>query len=235
MDVKKTDVNFSSKKAAHYEEFARRAVFGYDQLFLMVLSLLAVDHNESANVLVVGCGTGMELTTFGNLMPNGSITGVDPSEEMIKISKAKLNEYQLNDRITLHHGYVESLPEKEKYDFSTLIFVLRFIPETKDKISLLNNISKRLKPGAKLVIIDQYGDPREKDFIIMSESWKNFMKFGGSPPDLIDKIARQAAEQNLINEQELIKLLSETGFEKINQFYNSFIHGGWVVQKIEKR
>lgn len=226
-----TDINFNSKKAAHYEEIARKAVFGYDQLFVMVLSLLTVDHNQSANVLVVGCGSGMELTTFGNLMPNWRITGVDPSDEMIKLSKAKIDEYNLNKRILLHQGFVESLPEKEKYDFSTLIFVLRFIPETKDKISLLNNIAKRLKPGAKLVIIDQYGDPGKEDFITMSKSWKNFMKFGGSPPDLVDKIALQAGEHNLINEQELRKLLAEAGFEKINRFYNSFIHGGWIVQK----
>lgn len=224
-------INFNSKKAAHYEEFARKAVFGYDQLFLMVLSLLAVDHNKSANVLVVGCGSGMELTTFGNLMPDWRITGVDPSDEMIKLSNAKLNEYNLNNRILLHQGYVESLPEKEKYDFSTLIFVLRFIPETKDKISLLNNIAKRLKPGAKLIIIDQYGDPGNEDFITMSKAWKNFMRFGGSSPELVDKIAHQAGEQNLITEQELLKLLSEAGFEKINRFYNSFIHGGWIVQK----
>jgi hypothetical protein len=54
--------SFDSKKVAHYDELARKAVFGYDQLFTMVLSLLVEKQNESANVLIVGCGTGMELT-----------------------------------------------------------------------------------------------------------------------------------------------------------------------------
>ena len=129
-----TGINFNSKKAAHYEEFARKAIFGYDQLFIMVLSHLEVEHHESANVLVVGCGSGNELTTFGTLMPNWRITGIDPSEEMIKLARVKVDEYNLNKRILLHHGFIESLPDTEKYDFSTLIFVLRFISETKDKI-----------------------------------------------------------------------------------------------------
>ena len=96
---------------------------------------------------------------------------------------------------------------------------------------MLNNISKRLKPGAKLVIIDQYGDPGKEEFSNMLKSWKNFMKFGGAPPELVGKITLQAEEQKLINEQELLKLLLEAGFEKINRFYNSFIHGGWIAQK----
>ena len=83
------NIDFDPKKAAHYDDLARKAVFGYEQLFKMLIALLVEKQNESANVLVVGCGTGMELTTFGNHMPNWQMTGVDPSEEMIKISKTK--------------------------------------------------------------------------------------------------------------------------------------------------
>ena len=231
MEEKVNSINFNLKNATKYEGLARTAVFCYDQLFLMVLSLLAENQNESADVLVVGCGTGMELKTFGDLMPNWSITGVDPSEEMIKLSKAKLDEYKLNDRIMLHQGFVESLPEEEKYDYATLIFVLRFIQNAEDKKSLFRSIANKLKPGAKFIIIDQYGDPGNVEFKYMSDTWKNFMKFSGSPPEMVNKIAQQAGEKSLINEQELLELLTEAGFEKINRFYNSFIHGGWIVHK----
>ena len=224
-------ISFDPKKAMHYEEYARKALFGYDQLFRMVLSLVAEKHNEIEDVLVVGCGTGMELTTFGNLMQNWHIIGVDPSEEMIKISKAKLDDQKLNSRILLHHGFVKSLPEREKYDIATLIFVMRFISEAKDRVSLLNGVAKRLKPGAKLIIVDQYGDPGLEEFQYMFRSWKYFMKYRGAKSELANKIAAQAIEQNLITEEELLKLLSETGFEKTIHFYDSFIHGGWIASK----
>lgn len=225
------NINFNSKKALHYEEYARKAVFGYEQLFTMALSLVSDKTCELANVLVVGCGTGMELITFGKLMPNWQLTGVDPSEEMINVSKAKVEELGLNNRVTLHHGFVEDLPEEQKYDSATLIFVMRFIPETSKKLSLLKNIAKRLRPGAKLAIVDQYGDPSQDQFQYMTNAWRNFMKFGGVPCEIVIKIAVQAIEQSFFTETEIQKLLSEAGFEKTNRFYNSFIHGGWIAQK----
>ncbi|MBZ0200953.1 MAG: methyltransferase [Ignavibacteriaceae bacterium] len=231
MSENTSGINFNSKNAASYEELARKAVFGYDQLFKMVLSFLSENQNNYADVLVVGCGTGMELKTFGTLMPNWRITGVDPSEEMIKHSKAKVDEYKLNTRVSLQQGFVDGLPEEDKYDFSTLIFVLRFIRTAEDKKSLFKSIAKRLKPGAKFIIIDQYGDPNSAEFNSLSNSWKNFMKYNGTPSELANKIAEQAVKQSFIDEEELHQLLSETGFERINRFYNSFIHGGWIVEK----
>ena len=226
-----SNIDFDPKKVAHYDDLARKAVFGYDQLFTMALSLLVERQNESANVLIVGCGTGMELTTFGNLMPNWRLTGVDPSDEMIKISKAKIDDHGLNNRVVLYNGFVDGLPEEEKYDAATLIFVLRFIRDDRKKLSLFQDIAKRLKTGAKLVIVDQYGDPGSEDFEFITNAWINFMKFGGVPSELVMKIAIQAIEQSFFTESEIQKLLSEAGFERANRFYNSFMHGGWIVQK----
>lgn len=224
-------INFDYKNAAHYEDLARKAVFGYDQLFIMALSYLMDINKETANALVVGCGTGMELTTFGKLMHNWKLTGVDPSEEMIKISKTKIEECKLNNRVILHHGYVENMPEGEKFDAVTLIFVMRFISEKRGKLSLLKDVAKRLHSGARLIIVDQYGDPSFDNFQLLFKGWKKFMKLSGVSSELIIKIAAQSIEKSFFTESEIKNLLSEAGFEKTTQFYNSFIHGGWIAQK----
>lgn len=229
------NINFDSKKALHYEEYAQKAVFGYEQLFTMALSLVSSKGQEAANVLVVGSGTGMELITFGRLMPNWQLTGVDPSIEMINISRSKIENHELSNRVTLHHGFVEELPEEEKYDSATLIFVMRFISEDAEKLSLLKDIARRLKPEAKLIIVDQYGDPRQEHFQTMAKAWRNFMKFGGLPCEIAINIAVQAFEYSFFTESEIQKLLSEAGFEKPNRFYNSFMHGGWVAKKNKLR
>ncbi len=227
----KTSINFNSKNAAAYDELASKAVFSYNELFVMALSYLTENKNASDNGLIVGCGTGMELKTFGNLMPNLKMTGVDPSEEMIKHSQIKLNQYNLNDRVSLHQGFVDSLPDEAKYDFATLIFVLRFIPNAESQNALFNSISKRLKPGAKFIIIDQFGNQESKEFNYLFDTWKNFMMLGGSPSDLVNKIAHQASEKIFIDEQKLKKQLSKNGFENFNCIYSSLIHRGWIVKK----
>lgn len=226
-----SNINFDPKKAAHYEDVSRKVVFGYDQLFTMVLSLLVENQNETANVMVVGCGTGMELTTFGKRMLNWQLTGVDPSQEMIKIAKANIDDHGLNNRVTLYNGFVDSLPEEERYDVATLIFVLRFIADDRKKLSLFKDIAKRLRTGAKLVLVDQYGDPSSEYFQDMFKAWGHFMKLRGVSSEIAIKIAVQATDKSFFTESRIIELLSEAGFTKAIRFYNSFMHGGWVVQK----
>lgn len=133
--------------------------------------------------------------------------------------------------MTLHHGFIESLLEDKEYDAATLIFVLRFIPDERRKLLLFQNIAKRLRSGARLIIVDQYGDPGSEGFQYMTKAWRNFMKLGGTPTDLVNKIMVQAIEQNFVTERDLQKILLEAGFERANRFYNSFMYGGWVVQK----
>lgn len=226
-----SNINFDVKKASHYEGLAHKVVFGYDQLFTMALSFLIDKQNEMKNVLVVGCGTGMELATFGGHMSNWQFTGVDPSEEMIKLSKTKVAGYGLSERTKFHKGFVEDLPEENKYDAATLIYVLRFISDEAQKLSLLKNIAKRLVPGARIIIVDQFGDPSLDNFQFMSKAWRKFMKLNGVSPELASKIAVQAYEESFFTENRIQQLLTEAGFGKLNRFYNSFMHGGWVVEK----
>lgn len=222
-----SEIIFDSKKASHYEELARKTVFGYDQLFTMALSILSEKLGESANVLVVGCGTGMELTTFGNHMPKWQLTGVDPSGEMIKLSQSRVDELGLR----LHHGFTETLPEDEIYDAATLVFVMRFIPDEKRKLTLLRNIAKRLRIGAKFVLVDLCGDLSSKHFQCILKAWRNFMKLSGLHSELVHKITAQAMGQSYFTEYEIEWLLSKAGFEKMTRFYDAFFHSGWIAQK----
>lgn len=225
------NIDFDSKRALHYEDLARKAVFGYDQLYTMALSLLSCEIKEHANILVVGCGTGMELTTFGSNMPGWKLTGVDPSEEMIKIAQSKVEQHGLTSRIKLHKGTVETLSEENTFDSATLFFVIRFVPDDNRKFFLLQSIFKRLKTGAKLIIVDQYGDLSSEHFRLLLKGWKKYMLFSGASSELVDKIVNQALEQRFITEARIQKLLSEAGFNKVNLFYNSFLHAGWIAEK----
>jgi tRNA (cmo5U34)-methyltransferase len=164
-------------------------------------------------------------------MQNWQFTGVDPSQEMINLAKANIDDHGLNNRVTLYNGFVDSLPEKEKYDAATLIFVLRFIADDRKKLSLFKDIAKRLKTGTKLVLVDQYGDPSSEYFQKMYKAWGHFMKLRGVPSELATNIAVQAADKGFFTEYGIIELLSEAGFTKATRFYNSFMLGGWVVQK----
>ena len=224
--------NFDAEFGARYDAFVRQAIFGYEQLFPMILAFLTPGLGEKANLLVIGSGTGMELATFGSRMPAWTFTGVDPSEQMIRLARAKLESLNLSARVKLLHGTVDGLAKDETFDGATLNLVLHFVPDNGAKRSLLQGIARRLKPGARLVLVDMGGDPQSEGYRITQGCWKNFMLQRGMTSAGVDALFKQAAEtQHFIPESRLLELLAETGFVHVEKIYQAFLNTGWVAQK----
>ena len=59
-------ISFDPKKAMHYEEYARKAVFGYDQLFIMVLSFLVENHIKITDISLLARNTIKDATNLSN-------------------------------------------------------------------------------------------------------------------------------------------------------------------------
>ena len=106
-----------------YDDIARTVIPGYRQLFEATLALLRGRLGQQAAVLVVGCGTGKEIAALVPAEPGWSITGVDPSAEMIGVTGAVLRRLGAEDRVSLVHGEVGSLPSRLSFDAATVINV----------------------------------------------------------------------------------------------------------------
>jgi tRNA (cmo5U34)-methyltransferase len=226
------DFNFDAEFGARYDNFVRQAIFGYEQMFPMILAFLSPGLGDQANVLVVGSGTGMELATFGSCMPAWTFTGVDPSEQMIRLARAKLESLNLSERVCLHHGTVDGLAQDQLFDAATLNLVLHFVPDNGAKRALLQGIAERLKPGARLVLMDMGGDPQSERYRATQGCWKNYMLQRGMTSAGVDALFKQAAEtQHFIPETRLLELLAETGFGPVEKIYQAFLNSGWVAQK----
>ena len=224
--------NFDADFGARYDRFVRQAIFAYEPMFTMFLAMLRRSLGETANVLVVGSGTGMELTTFASRMPRWTFTGVDPSEQMIQLAQARLETEHLGERVHLHRGTVETLAAAEQFDAATLILVLHFLPDDGPKRALLQNIAARLKPGASLVLLDLGAEPQLEEDQSLLAGWKNYQILMGMDPVLVESVYKQAREtQHFIPEIRLRELLSEAGFVQVERFYQAFLHSGWTARR----
>ncbi len=227
-------IEFDRERANQYDLDIRKAIPGYESLHGMVYSLLQTGLSESARLLVVGSGTGMELVNYCQLNPDWSLTGVDPSAEMMAIAKEELLSIGLQEKVNLHIGYVDSLPETEAMDAATLILVMHFLADDGAKLELLQNIARRLKPGAKFILADLHGDKSAIYFNQFTKAWQSlyFSKLNAE--------TRAKAEANFatsinnsihfVSEARIIELLKAAGFSQINRFYNAFLFGGWITQ-----
>ena len=229
-----TTIEFDRDRASQYDLDIRKAIPGYESLHAMAQSLLQTSLSESARLLIVGSGTGMELISYARQNPDWKLTGVDPSAEMMAIAQTELASRKLQDRVKLHNGYISSLPTTELADGATLLLVMHFLADDGSKLELLEGIARHLKPGAKLILADLHGDRSAPYFKQFTQAWQALYF------SQLDEANRAKAEANFANsidnsiyfvsESRITELLQLAGFTNASKFYNALLFGGWTAR-----
>jgi tRNA (cmo5U34)-methyltransferase len=103
---------------------------------LQIQAILKTHLPEHANVLIVGCGTGYELSYLLAQHPTWSFTAVDPSLTMIEKAQQLLSETNRDlTRVHFVHGDTTALQESAQFDAALAILVAHFIPSHIGKVS----------------------------------------------------------------------------------------------------
>lgn len=223
--------DFEAEYGAGYDTLIRQVVPGYDDLHLSVLALLA-PVPDGADVMVVGVGSGSELVTLGRGRPGWMLTGVEPSDQMIRITGARLERAGLQDRVRIHHGYTDDLPAEPAFDAATLVCVLHFLPDDGSKLALLRSIAVRLRPGAPLVLVDGCGAPGTSWFTREWNAWMEFISRKGLTGTERDAYRSQVERGvHFVPEERIVGLLEAAGFAEPQPFYRAFVFGGWLATR----
>ncbi len=195
----------------------------------MAHSLLWLDLEEQARLLIVGAGTGMELVHLSKSNPRWRFTGVDASADMLAVARQRVMEGTLSERVTLHAGLAHELPASEPYDAATLILVMHFVP---DKLELLQSISTRLKPNAPLILVDLHGDRTSDRFVRFMAAWRlRQIALGMATEEVEEMFRRIPTNIHFVPEGRITALLHEAGFGRIEPFYDALLFGGWVARR----
>jgi tRNA (cmo5U34)-methyltransferase len=221
---------FDRDRAQGYDQRIRRAIPGYEALHSMAATLLQLDLQQDARILIVGAGTGAEILTLSAAHPQWQLMGVDPSSDMMAIAQQQVIENSLGDRVKLHVGFTHELPESELYDAATLMLVMHFVPDNGEKLQLLQSITQRLKPKAPLILADIYGDKTSAQFAHFMAAWKHRLLSLAVPAEKVDEQFQFImADLNVVPEARTVELLHEVGFQAIERFYTGLMYGGWVA------
>ncbi len=128
-----------------------RWAYKYDKVFGFFLKpfynkvIPLIKKEAKGKVLDVGCGTG---TIAIELVNNNKITGIDISENMIKIARSK------NNKVKFIVKDAEKLDLKEKFNLIYSTLVLHHV----NAEVVVENIYKRLKKNGRLIIVDVIKD-----------------------------------------------------------------------------
>ncbi len=185
---------------------------------------------EEAKVLCVGVGTGAEILAFAKMRPHWRFVGVDPSEAMLDVCRAKLDALGLTDRCTLVHGYAGDV-EETQFDVSISFFVAHFIPKAA-RSDFYRAIIDRLKPNGRFVSAEISYDLDSDTFPDMLKNWSEVQRLMGATPETLSKLPSVLQDQlSVLSDTETERLMLEAGFSRPVKFFQAFMINGWHTEK----
>lgn len=211
---------------ASYTTSTPQKVPGFADLHRMTMLLLAERAPDTADILVLGAGGGLELKAFAEAQPHWRFVGVDPSAEMLALADRVLGA-SLMARVQLQQGYVDTAPVGP-FDGATCLLTLHFLTRD-ERLRTLREIHGRLKPGAPLVVA-HHSCPAGGD---VGRWLSRSVAFAGGPHLDVARTAASAAAMAerlpILSVDEDEALLSDAGFSDVALFYAGFTFRGWVA------
>ena len=150
---------------------------------------------------------------------------------MLKIAKNKAVQLGLESRIRLIQGMIDDLPLPDsKFDSASCILVLHFIDDDREKLKLLKSIKDHLKSGAPFVLVTAYGDRDDAELQDRLNVWKSFFLDAGWESSKLEMMNRNIMKISFLPENQIERLLAESGFTNITRFYSTGLFAGWICQ-----
>lgn len=166
-----------------------------------------------ADVLDVGCGSGMALQLMSRRTTTGRLTGVDLSPEMVAMSRRR--NAHLADRLVVREGNAMSLPFREgSFDVVTAIETFYFWP---DPAAGLTECRRVLRPGGWLsVTLEMTRDAAEVPTLLQRV-------FGRSFTDRSD-----AEGLRIVSGTQLAAMVADAGFTRVRFAVEPRRSLGWL-------
>lgn len=199
---------FFDARVDGYEEHMLSNVDGADCYYSETANCLPL--MDGAEILDLGCGTGLELDEIYKRMPDARVTGIDLSNGMLD----KLREKHGDKNLTLIQGsYFDVEFGEAKYDMAVSVESLHHFSREM-KVSLYKKIFRAVRPGGVYV---------ETDYVAPDDEYERFY---------FSEARRLRAEQNIPDDafyhydtphtvDHLIEMLMEAGFGPVERIWKS--------------
>ena len=140
-----------------YEEHHLKTIASAEEFYPFTADCLP--KVPGSRILDLGCGTGLELRYYFDIVPTAEITGIDLASGMLEALKEKFP----GKTLTLIHGSYFDIPLEENA-FDAVVSVESLHHFTKEeKIPLYEKVRKALKPGRYFILTDYFAASNEEE------------------------------------------------------------------------
>lgn len=142
--------------AARYDFVNRVISLGIDQRWRRATAR-ALELGATARVLDLATGTGDLALQIAREAPSAQVVGVDPSQRMLDVARAKVERQALSDRIELLVGDAQELQFADRsFDGVSIAFGIRNVP---DRSRALREMARVTRIGGRIAILE-LSEPR---------------------------------------------------------------------------
>lgn len=219
--------NFHSEVVvASYDDHIRKLIPGYELVHQQIEAILSTELPETAHILIVGCGTGYELSYLLEQHPDWTFTAIDPSAAMLKQASKNLNSID-RQRVQFIQSTIQDLNQPDTFDAALAILVAHFIPNS-EKNGFFQAIQQCLKTNGLALTYDLMQPEDQQDIKIMQ---KLAQQTGLSMVQSGKMIERLEQDFHLLSAQNFTALLTKVGFKQCKIYCQIMNYHGFLLRK----
>ena len=162
MKLEKMDVFFTARLSG-YDEHMMTEIEGAKEFYPYTAALLPL--KQDANVLDLGCGTGLELEYYFARNGEASVVGIDLSADMLAALKRKF----ADRKVKLICGSYFDVPfEANRFDAAVSVESLHHFTAAQ-KLKLYKKLNTALSDNGYFVLTDYFAESEEAEHFYFSE------------------------------------------------------------------
>lgn len=224
---------FKSEEAANYDDVARRRIPLYNEMQILIASLLPLSKKEYVRILDLGCGTGATSVAVLKEFPLAKVTAIDASSHMLDAATAKIKHstWKVDFLCRDIKADFHSLPNGEDgFDAIVSGFSLHYLIAD-EKVEVFKRCLAALKPGGIFLDAEAVRPSSEMVFNLYMEKWKDFMRSNGFCEKEIGshmlRFIRDVKPMTIESQMELMNKAGFTDVECYFKYLNWAVVGGY--------
>jgi tRNA (cmo5U34)-methyltransferase len=212
-----------NRTVAYYDEWIRKAVPGYDELFAVAREQIPYLSDGAVSILDLGAGTGLFSSQVLERCPNGHFVLWDVADKMLETARERFSDFPDQFRYVVDD--YRNLPETGSFDLVISSLSIHHLPDD-EKRELFRRVYGALGETGIFINIDLIRGPTPFLEELYNKDWYDKMRRAGAPEDEIRAgIERRIAYDRDALMEDQLRWLREAGFADSDCVYRNYKTG----------
>jgi len=213
----------------YYDQWIRKAVPGYDDIFAAALQLIPFRPDDPVRVLDLGAGTGLFSYQALDRCPKGRFVLWDVADRMLETARERFRDFP--DQFSYVADDYRRLPETESFDLVISSLSIHHLSDD-EKRDLFRRIHGVLTTPGMFINIDLVKGPTSFLEDLYNRDWYDKMRQAGATQDEIESgIQRRNAYDRDAFMEDQLRWLREAGFTDSDCVYRNYKMGLFLGMK----